>query len=268
MGESQRRNAAVRTRQTGLTVANDLPPVVKGLNKTTDPSRRGQHVRLDLSRPVGEQDAQELKGEEAEVEVVRGEEVEEAVEGGCSREEDVRVAKTRVIADGLDDGERENQSAQPAGGVRHVPWRDAHPAINLLDLAEKTEGLDDGLCDLDVFGSILLEHAQQDRERAGAHVLLTRPGQRRTLRGGGARASTDRFPVPAESLEAEESSSAVFELGPVQQPVAQLVNRLRRALGLPCVAPQRSVPSRKAGKHLAVGPEKDRRREEGKRGVR
>ena len=60
---------------------------------------------------------------------------------------------------------------------------------------------------------------------------------------------TDRLPVSTESLEAQQSRSAVLELGPVQQAVAQLVNRVRRALRLPSISPQRHIASGKALEH-------------------
>lgn len=60
-------------RETRLTVANDLARVVEGLDETSDATWGGENVHLDLGGPVGEEDAEELEREEAEVEVVRGE---------------------------------------------------------------------------------------------------------------------------------------------------------------------------------------------------
>ena len=80
-----------------LTIPNDLPRVVQSLYKPSYSSRRSENVALYHSGSVGEQDAEELEGEEAEVEVGRGKEGEESVQAGRRGEEDVRVSKAREI---------------------------------------------------------------------------------------------------------------------------------------------------------------------------
>lgn len=58
-------------------------------------------MSLDHGRAIGEEDAEKLEGEEAKVEMHRREEGEEGVQGRGSGEEDVGVAKPRIIANGL-----------------------------------------------------------------------------------------------------------------------------------------------------------------------
>ena len=70
-----------------------------------------------------------------------------------------------------------------AGG--HVRGDGTHPAIDLLDLAQEAEGLHDRLGNLDVLWRVLLEHAQENRQRARAHVLKS-PGPGVSLTAGGA----------------------------------------------------------------------------------
>lgn len=53
---------------------------------------------LNHGGAVGEEDAEELKREEAEVEVHGGEEGEERVEGCCGGEEYIRVAYAGIVA--------------------------------------------------------------------------------------------------------------------------------------------------------------------------
>lgn len=49
-----------------------------------------------------------------------------------------------------------------------------HPPLDLFHFAEHTERLDDGLGHLQVLWRVLLEHAQQDGQRALANVLRLR----------------------------------------------------------------------------------------------
>lgn len=85
-------------------VADNLARVVERLDQAADPAGGGEDVALDDRGAVGEEDADQLEGEEAEVEVGRGEEREERVEWGRGGEEDVRVAKARVVANRLKAG--------------------------------------------------------------------------------------------------------------------------------------------------------------------
>jgi hypothetical protein len=67
---------------------------------------------LDYGRAVSEEDAEELEGEEAKVEMHRREEGEEGVQGRSGGEEDVGVAKSRIIANGLQWGVAEVSERQ------------------------------------------------------------------------------------------------------------------------------------------------------------
>lgn len=96
-----RRRGASGTSEAGRTVADDLARVVERLDEPADAACGREDVLLDLLRAVGEEDAEELEREEAQVEVRGREEGEEVVEGRGGREEDVGVAQARVVADRL-----------------------------------------------------------------------------------------------------------------------------------------------------------------------
>lgn len=90
-----------RARALLLTVADNLAAVAERLDELPNPSGGRQDILLNLLRPVREQDAEQLEGEEAEVKVRGGQEGEESVEWSRRREERVRVAESRVVADRL-----------------------------------------------------------------------------------------------------------------------------------------------------------------------
>lgn len=150
-------------------------------------------MALDELGPVVEEDAHQLEREEAEVEVSWGEESEERVERGGRGEEDVRVAKARVVADRLRSGRTSAGRGTARGTARHA-WRgqrrnarmcqlsytpsaqssvrqSAYPSVLLLDLAQEAQRLNHRLGNLQILGRVLLQHAQQDRQCARPDLL-------------------------------------------------------------------------------------------------
>lgn len=148
-----------------LTIPNDLPRIVQSLHEPSYSSRCSKDVALHQSRPVGEQDAEELEREEAEVEVGRGEEGEEGVQAGRCGEEDVRVSQARVVADGLF-----RRAQVSCVGSRHVQGK-THPTVHLLNLAEQAQSLDYSLCCLHIFGGVLFQHVEEDGKSSRTDFL-------------------------------------------------------------------------------------------------
>lgn len=155
---------------------------------------------LHLRRPISEKNAQELKRKETKVEVHGSEEREEDMERRRSGEEDIRIAKARVVSDGL-------KSKDASTSARAGAKRGTYPSVHFLDLAQQAKRLDDCLGYLDVFGCIFLKDAKEDWESSRADFLLTRrsrqhAAQHLILPGCSADPNNPRYPLISDQSSA------------------------------------------------------------------